>query len=172
MVQALSLARKRRFVKEYMRDLNQRQAAIRTGFSQVSAGNSGHRLMKDRYVQEQIAKAQAEFAIKYDITEAKIIRSIIDLGEEARAAGNHAVALRAKELIGRHIGMWSNKAEVTGPNGGPIPVTVATVVLPVEDMNPEQREALRSALLQAKAKERAISQAHNGEEEVCATCST
>jgi hypothetical protein len=49
----------------------------------------------------------------------------------------------------------SNKVEVTGPNGGRIPVTVATVVLPVEDMNPEQREALRSVLLQAKAKEAA-----------------
>src|SRR5262249_18086577 len=147
MVEALSLARKRRFAKEYMRDLNQRQAAIRTGFSQVSAGNSGHRLMKDRYVQEQIAKAQAEFAIKYDITEAKMIRSIIDIGEEARATGNHAVALKAKELIGRHIGMWPNKAEVTGPNGGPIPVMAGTVVLPIEAMSPEQREVLRSLLL-------------------------
>jgi hypothetical protein len=32
------------------------------------------------------------------------------------------------------------------------------VVLPVEDMAPEQREVLRSLLLQAKAKERAMSQ--------------
>ena len=168
MVEALSLARKRRFVKEYMRDLNQRQAAIRTGFSQVSAGNSGHRLMKDRYVQEQIAKAQAEFAIKYDITEAKIIRSIIDIGEEARAAGNHAVALKAKELVGRHIGMWPNtvRTEITGAGGGPVRVAQATVVLPIESMSPEQREALRSALLLAKAKQRAMSQAQEGKEEV------
>ena len=167
MVEALSLARKRRFVKEYMRDLNQRQAAIRTGFSQVSAGNSGHRLMKDRYVQEQIAKAQAEFAIKYDITEAKIIRSIIDIGEEARAAGNHAVALKAKELVGRHIGMWPNtvRTEITGAGGGPVRVAQATVVLPIESMSPEQREALRSALLLAKAKERAMTEAQEGEEE-------
>ena len=150
-----------------MRDLNQRQAAIRTGFSQVSAGNSGHRLMKDRYVQEQIAKAQAEFAIKYDITEAKIIRSIIDIGEEARAAGNHAVALKAKELVGRHIGMWPNtvRTEITGAGGGPVRVAQATVVLPIESMSPEQREALRSALLLAKAKERAMTEAQEGEEE-------
>ena len=53
--------------------------------------------------------------------------------------------------------MWPNKAEVTGPNGGPIPVMAATVVLPVEDMAPQQREVLRSLLLQAKAKERAKS---------------
>jgi hypothetical protein len=32
-------------------------------------------------------------------------------------------------------------------------------------MNPEQREVLRSLLLQAKAKQRAMSQAQEGEEE-------
>lgn len=57
-----------------------------------------------------------------------------------------------------------NKAEVTGPNGGPIPVMA--VVLPVEDMAPQQREVLRSLLLQAKAKERAMSQAQEGDEKV------
>jgi hypothetical protein len=41
----------------------------------------------------------------------------------------------------------------------------ATVVLPVEDMAPEQRAVLRSLLLQAKAKERAMRQAQEGEEE-------
>jgi hypothetical protein len=61
--------------------------------------------------------------------------------------------------------MWPNKAEVTGPHGGPIPVMAATVVLPVEDMAPQQREVLRSLLLQAKAKERAMSQPQEGEEE-------
>jgi hypothetical protein len=49
--------------------------------------------------------------------------------------------------------VWPNKAEVTGPNGGPIPVMAATVMPPVEDMAPQQREALRALLLQAKAKE-------------------
>ena len=72
---------------------------------------------------------------------------------------------RCRIGAGRHVGMWPNKAEVTGPNGGPIPVMAATVVLPIEAMNPEQREALRSALLLAKAKERAMSQAQQVEEE-------
>jgi hypothetical protein len=61
--------------------------------------------------------------------------------------------------------MWPNKAEVTGPNGGPIPVAAGTVILPVETMTREQREALRSALLLAKTEGRAMTQAQEGEEE-------
>jgi hypothetical protein len=121
-------------------------------------GNSSHRLMKDRYVQEQIAKAQAEFAIKYDITEAQIIRDLIDIGEEARAAGNHAVALRAKELIGRHIGMWPTRPELPKRDER-TPVTASPVILGIEEMTPQQRSLLKEIVLQAKAKERAVRQA-------------
>jgi phage terminase small subunit len=163
---ALTLVRRRRFVQEYLRDLNARQAAIRAGIPPKGAHTQATRLLKDVYVRTCIEKAQAEFAVRYDLTQDKIIRDVIDIGNAAFAKGNHAAALKAKELVGRHIGMWPNKAEVTGPNGGPIQVMPATVVLPVEDMAPQQREALRALLLQAKAKERAMSRAQKGEEEV------
>jgi phage terminase small subunit len=125
------------------------------------------RLLKDVYVRACIEKAQAKFAVRHDLTQDKIIRDVIDIGNAAFEDGNFATALKAKELIGRHIGMWSQatKHELTGPNGGPIPVMAATVVLPVEDMAPQQREVLRSLLLQAKAKERAMSRAQEGEVE-------
>jgi hypothetical protein len=163
---ALTLVRRRRFVQEYLRDLNAKQAAIRAGIPPKGAHTQATRLLKDVYVRACIEKAQAEFAVRYNLTQDKVIRDLIDIGNAAFADGNFATALKAKELIGRHIGMWPNKAEVTGPNGGPIPVMAATVVLPIEAMNPEQREALRSALLLAKAKERAMNQvAEEGEEE-------
>src|SRR5215475_3036094 len=158
--------KKRRFAQEYLRDLNARQAAIRAGIPPKGAHTQATRLLKDVYVRACIEKAQAKFAVRYDLTQDKIIRDVIDIGNAAFADGNFATALKAKELIGRHIGMWPNKAEVTGSNGGPIQVMPATVVLPIEAMNPEQREALRSALLLAKAKERAMTQAQEGEEEV------
>jgi phage terminase small subunit len=160
---ALTLVRRRRFVQEYLRDLNARQAAIRAGIPPKRAHTQATRLLKDVYVRTCIEKAQAEFAVRYDLTQDKIIRDVIDIGNVAFAKGNHAAALKAKELVGRHIGMWPNKAEVTGPSGGPIQVMPATVVLPVEDMAPQQREALRALLLQAKAKERAMSRAQETE---------
>jgi hypothetical protein len=153
-----------RFVHEYLQDLNARRAAIRAGIPPKGAHTQATRLLKDVYVRACIDKAQAEFAVRYDLTQDKIIRDVIDIGNAAFADGNFATALKAKELIGRRIGMWPYKAEVTGPNGGPIQVAAGTVILPIEAMNPEQREALRSALLLAKAKERAMSQAQVVEE--------
>jgi phage terminase small subunit len=163
---ALTLVRKKRFVLEYVNGLNATQAAIRIGIPPSGARTQGWRLLKDVDVRAELEKYQAQTALKYYLTHDKIIRDVIDIGNAAFADGNFATALKAKELIGRHIGMWPNKTEVTGPKGGPIPVTAATVVLPIEAMNPEQREALRSALLLAKAKGRAMTQAQEGEEEV------
>jgi hypothetical protein len=110
-------------------------------------------------IRRAIKAAQNRLAERFEITQEGIIRELVEIGEEARRDKVYSSAIKARELIGRHIGMWPNKAEVTGPNGGPIPVMAATVVLPVEDMAPQQREVLRSLLLQAKAKEREMSQA-------------
>jgi hypothetical protein len=163
---ALIRTRKERFVLEYLKDLKGEKAAIRAGFPPAGARTQASRMLRDVEVRERLAMHEAKLAAKYDLAHDKVIRDIIDLGERAELGGQFATALRAKELAGRHVGMWPNKAEVTGPNGGPIPVMAATVVLPIEAMNPEQREALRSALLLAKAKERAMNQAaEEGEEE-------
>ena len=159
--------KKRRFVQEFLRDLNARRAAIRAGIPPKGAHTQATRLLKDVYVRACIEKEQAKLAVRYDLTQDKIIRDVIDIGDAALADGNFAVALKAKELVGRHIGVWPNtvRTEITGAGGGPVRVAQATVVLPIESMSPEQREALRSALLLAKAKERAMTQAQEGEEE-------
>src|SRR5262245_26530098 len=157
--------RMERFVLEYLKDLKGEKAAIRAGFPPAGARTQASRMLRDVEVREKLAMHEAKLAAKYDLAHDKIIRDIIDLGERAELSGQFATALRAKELAGRHVGMWPNKAEVTGPNGGPIPVMAATVVLPVEDMAPQQREALRSLLLQAKAKEREMRKAQDVEEE-------
>jgi hypothetical protein len=162
---ALIRTRKERFALEYLKDLKGEKAAVRAGFPPAGARTQASRMLRDVEVREMLAMHEARLAAKYDLAHDKVIRDIIDLGERAELGGQFATALRAKELAGRHVGMWPNKAEVTGPNGGPIPVLAATVVLPVEDMNPEQREALRALLLKAKAKERAMRQAQEGEEE-------
>ena len=41
---------------------------------------------------------------------------------------------KAIELLGRHLGMWKDKAEISGPNGGPIPTSLTVTFLkPVGD---------------------------------------
>lgn len=156
--------RKVKFVLEYLKDLKGEAAAIRAGIPEAGARTQATRLLKDVEVRAMITEHQARMANRYDLDHAKIIRDVLDIGETALTAGNYASALKSKEMAGRHVGMWPNRWEVAGPNGGPIPVMAATVVLRPEDLTPKQRSQLKEIMLKAKAKELAASQAAPEEE--------
>ena len=142
-----------RFVQQYLIDLNATQAAIRAGYSKKTAGSQGHDLLKNPEIAAAIKKAQKKAISRYERTHDEVLESIYEIGQEARVAMQYSPALRAKELIGKHFGMWPDKREVTGPNGGPIQAMTATVVVDAKDLTQAQRDALRAALLAAKAKE-------------------
>ena len=50
--------RQLRFVEEYVKDYNATQAAIRAGYSEKTAHNSGHRNVKNGEIQEKIKELQ------------------------------------------------------------------------------------------------------------------
>lgn len=60
--------RRTRFLKEYLKDHNATQAAIRAGYSKKSAKVTGHRLLTDANVRAEIEKANAAVNEKLDIT--------------------------------------------------------------------------------------------------------
>lgn len=155
-------AKARRFVDEYLIDLNATQAAIRAGYSPAAAHNQGSRLMGRADVQAAIAAAQATRSRRTEITADRVVEElarvaffdlrrvfrpdgalipVADLPEEVAAAlasvdlatvakGEGAVEhiakikaadkLRALENLARHLGMFRERVEVSGPEGGPI----------------------------------------------------
>ena len=141
--------RKDAFVREYVKDYKARQAAIRAGIPPKGAHVTATRLLKDAYVNEQIAIYEAELREKYDLTHDKIIRDMIDTGYAAFIAGQFAAAISAKKLVGMHVGLWKTTSEVTEPGGGAIPITAAHVVLGAAEMMQEERDFLRAILLKA-----------------------
>lgn len=66
--------RQDRFVDEYIIDGNATEAAKRAGFSARSAGQIGHRLMKNVEIQTKIAFRKAEISAKCDITAERILQ--------------------------------------------------------------------------------------------------
>ena len=50
--------RQLRFVEEYVKDYNATQAAIRAGYSEKAAHNSGHRNVKNEEIQKKIKELQ------------------------------------------------------------------------------------------------------------------
>jgi len=119
-----------RFVEEYLIDLNATQAAIRAGYSIRTAEQLGFQLLQKTSVKEQIQAAMDKRSAVVGLTAADVLRDI-DLvkadamrktydkeGNEVMA--NHAAALKALELQGKHLKMFTDKVEQSGPNGGPI----------------------------------------------------
>ena len=114
-----------RFVAEYLTDCNATAAALRAGYSARSAKSQGHELLCKPHVAGAIAERQGRIAEKLEITQEWVIgslRSVATRCLEAGEAFNPAGANRALELLGKHLGMFADRTEHTGPNGGAIKV--------------------------------------------------
>ena len=112
------------FVAEYLKDLNASAAARRAGYSEKTAFRSGIENMQKPAITDAIAAAMKERGDRVQITADKVLTDIelikTDAMREAadkegnRAMVNHAAALKACELQGRHLQMWTDKIKVDG----------------------------------------------------------
>ena len=131
------------FVREYLVDLNATQAAIRAGYSERTASRIGPQLLGKNWVREAIEKAQAKRARRVEVTQDYVLSNLVEVvertmqrapvldrkGEQVTDEEGRAVwtfdakgANRALELLGKHLGILTDKvrAEVSGPDGGPV----------------------------------------------------
>jgi phage terminase small subunit len=134
------IAKRQRFVTEYLVDLNATQAAIRAGYSPKTARQCGARMLTFADVRQEIETAKAEQAKRTQIDADWVIRKLVKnfrramqespvFDKEGNATGKFqyrgAVANKALELIGRHFGAFPEKVEHTGKDGGPIRIRAA-----------------------------------------------
>ena len=139
--------KQQRFVDEYLIDLNATQAAIRAGYSEKTANEQGSRLLANVSISEAIAEAQNKRAERTEITQDYVLTNIQKViercmqvqqvdncltqtedGELAQAfMFKEQGALKGLELLGKHLGMFKDKVEHTGKDGGPIDLSLKVV---------------------------------------------
>lgn len=147
--------KQKRFVEEYLIDLNATQAAIRAGYSPDTAGSIGGENLQKPEISTAIAKAMAErsrrtgisadriiqelakialvnpgkiiniddASIREDATEddlaavqsIKVKQSYSDTGEMTEREVRMADKIRALELLGKHLGMFSGDKDTDKP---------------------------------------------------------
>lgn len=109
-----------RFVEEYLIDLNATQAAIRAGYSVKTARKIGSENLTKPDIQAAIQIAQLARSERTQITVDKVLEDIelIKLNamqqEDDGKMINHAGALKACELQGKHLKMFVDKVEHSG----------------------------------------------------------
>lgn len=72
--------KQKRFVSEYLKDLNATQAAIRAGYSKKTAGITGFDLLRNPKIAQEIANQQQKRAQRTEITQDKVLTELARMG--------------------------------------------------------------------------------------------
>ncbi|MCT8848230.1 terminase small subunit [Glaesserella parasuis] len=148
--------KQQRFVEEYLIDLNATQAAIRAGYSEDTAKEMGYENLTKPHIQKAIQEAQNKRAERVNVTQDDVLRGLLEViamstgkqkiteTELSKVDGSivpmdvekvcfepHA-ANKALELLGKHLGMFKDKVDVTNSDGSLRP-TVIELVAPNEN---------------------------------------
>lgn len=136
--------KQKRFVEEYLIDLNATQAAIRAGYSPDTAKSIGSENLTKPDIQASIAKAIAERSRRTGVNADRVLTELAkiafvnatDVIDTKNASRDDTAAiqfvrvksgedgmeleikmadkLKALELLGRHLGMFKDKVELSG----------------------------------------------------------
>ena len=143
--------KQKRFIEEYLIDLNATQAAIRAGYSPDSAADIGSENLRKPDIRAHIDKAMAERSRRTGVNADRVVQELAKIAfvnaievidpktatvkENASSDDTAAIQsvkvktfgedglereikmadkLKALELLGRHLGMFKDKVEVSG----------------------------------------------------------
>lgn len=133
-------AKQEAFVYEYMKDFNGKQAAIRAGYSHRSAESTSSTLLSYPKVKAAVAKFSEAVAEKSKVSVQTIIDGLAEIAfPQAPAVVFPRDRLKAMELLGKHLGMFVERREHSGPGGKAIEVSAKTW-LEVMDLETESNE--------------------------------
>jgi len=119
-------AKQAKFVAEYLIDLNATQAAIRAGYSVLTAGAIGHENLKKPEIQAAVNAAAKERSKRTEITQDYVlngIREVIErclqkvpvLDDDGNETGEWRFepnpSLKGYELLGKHLKLFTEVHE-------------------------------------------------------------
>lgn len=107
-------ARQQRFIEEYLIDLNATQAAIRAGYSENTANEQGSRLLTNVSIRGAIDRALEKRSNKLRLSAEWVLNRLKDISNAAYEKEDYSPANKATELIGKHLGLFTDKLEVKG----------------------------------------------------------
>ena len=105
--------RQQRFCECFVACGNATQAAKEAGYSDRTAYAQASRLLRNVKVDTRIRELQAAAAKRSEITADRVLQMLIDSYHDAKAAKQHGPAVRAAELLGRHLAMFVDR-QLTG----------------------------------------------------------
>lgn len=107
------------FVDHYMVDFNAKDAVIKAGYKTKYPENMSFELMRHPLVQREIQLRLNEKRERTQLDADYVIMKLIDIVESTEKENPNS-ALRGLELLGKHLGLYRDRQEISGPDGGAI----------------------------------------------------
>ena len=126
-----------RFVVEYLKTPeNATDAAIRAGYSPKTATAQASRLLTNVNVRKAIDEAQNETRerVKEEVglTVDMVVNGLLKEAQDYAEGSTQSARVSAWAHLGKHLGMFTEKVQHSGPDGGPVQVaTKATLTIKV-----------------------------------------
>lgn len=107
--------KQRKFVREYLKDGNATQAAIRAGYSKHSAGAIAGENLQKPAIAAALDIEYAKAGARNEITVDSHLARLAELGAHAAQAGQYSAAITAEINRGKVAGLYVERTEdVTG----------------------------------------------------------
>jgi phage terminase small subunit len=113
-------AKQELFCKEYLVDLNATQAAIRAGYSEKTAHAIGQENLRKPTIQEYIKKHTEKRAQKVNLTVENVLQDILDTRDSAEKLERLSERLKANEMLGKYLKMFTDKVDIGGQGDNPL----------------------------------------------------
>lgn len=118
------------FIREYVKDHNGTQAAIRAGYAPKAACAQAADILSIPNIRAKVEELDNAALAKSEITAERIVQGLTDLAYPADPTEDTHFSkivypkdrLKALELLAKYRGLFTLKHEVSGPGGAPIQV--------------------------------------------------
>lgn len=110
----------RRFCEEYIISYNASEAVVKAGYKCKYPNRQGYQLLRNPGVRACIDQMTLQRADQSIVKPEYVVNKIVKTIEKAERDNNHNAVFRGCELMARHLGMFIERQEISGPNGDPI----------------------------------------------------
>lgn len=104
----------KRFVEEFLLDLNAAGAARRAGYSKRTAKEKGHELLQKPEIQEAVTAAIEARSERTEVTQDEVVQGLKKEATLEGEASSHSARVAAWAHLGKHLGIFTENVNVKG----------------------------------------------------------
>lgn len=97
------------FCHEFIKDLKVIPSMLRAGYAETTANKKCGNMLSNPLIAARIEELRADQMRRTQITQDEILKRLIRIADAAENTEDHQPAIRALELLGKHLAMWTDK---------------------------------------------------------------